>query len=74
MKILNTFHERTLPVLEIVWVDDSLHFAGLTTLFAADRRKLSLVDSVSFAAMRQTGTAHFFAFDRYFAGQGFVPV
>ena len=52
-------------------VDAALHRAGSDALLAAGRRDVSLVDCVSFAAMRREGIADAFAIDRHFAEQGF---
>lgn len=60
------------PVMEVVWVDDALHGIGVAALLAARQRKLSLVDCVSFAVMRQRGITEAFAFDRHFAEEGFT--
>lgn len=62
------------PLLQLVWVDPALHGMGMEMMLAADRRRLSLVDCVSFAAMRQRGVSHYFAFDEHFAEQGFVSM
>jgi predicted nucleic acid-binding protein len=52
--------------MEIVWVDEATHSLAMTALLAAQRRKLSLVDCVSFAVIRAKGSqvAFAFAFDR----------
>lgn len=62
------------PVMEVVWVDETLHGIAAAALLAAHRRKLSLVDCVSFAVMRQRGITEAFAFDRHFAEEGFAVV
>jgi len=68
---LRAFHENVFPFLRILWVDAALYNAGMTTLLTANRRRLSLVDCVTFAAMRQTGLNSAFAFDTHFSEQGF---
>ena len=60
-----------LPVLRVLWVDESLHELGLASVLASSRGHLSLVDGTSFAAMRQHGIDEAFAFDRHFSEQGF---
>jgi predicted nucleic acid-binding protein len=62
------------PVLNVVWVDEALHRAAATALLTAQRRHLSLVDCVSFEAMRRAGAGQAFAFDRHFRQQGFSLV
>lgn len=59
------------PVLEVHWVDSSLHRAGTEALLADGRRRLSLVDCVSFASMRQQSITDVFALDAHFVEQGF---
>ena len=66
------FHQDLWPILHIEWVDAKVHAAATVILLSAERRKLSLVDCVSFEIMRlhQIDTA--FTFDRHFREQGFV--
>ncbi len=45
---VRTFHDDLRPLLDVTFVDDDLHEAGITALLAAGRRRLSLVDWVSF--------------------------
>jgi predicted nucleic acid-binding protein len=52
---LRSIQEDLLPVLEIAWVDETIHSIAMAVVMAARHRKLSLVDCVSFAAMRQRG-------------------
>lgn len=66
--------EAILPVVEIVWIDRDLHAAAVSALLAAIRRRVSLVDWVSFELMRRHGIQTAFAFDRDFAVQGFATI
>jgi predicted nucleic acid-binding protein len=59
------------PVLDVYWVSREEHDSALDALLTANRRELSLVDCVSFLAMRELGLASAFTFDRHFAEQGF---
>jgi uncharacterized protein len=59
------------PSLGIVWIDSTDHEAAVGDLLAADRRRLSFVDAVSFRVMRRLGISRAFAFDDDFAAQGF---
>lgn len=68
------FRNDFAPLLNVVWVDAELHEAGLDVLLGSATRSLSLVDAVSFAAMRARGANRVFAFDRHFASAGFEPV
>jgi len=54
-----------------VWVDETLHNAGLDLLVDRRKRLLSLVDAVSFIVMRQRGVAEAFAIDPHFDQEGF---
>jgi predicted nucleic acid-binding protein len=68
---VRTFTADFVPLLDVVWVDATLHAAGVAALFAARRRALSLVDCVSFEVMRQRTIDQAFAFDPDFRAHGF---
>jgi predicted nucleic acid-binding protein len=72
MQQIRAFHENVFPFLRVIWVDEDLHNTGMTAVVTANRRQLSLVDCVSFAAMRQSDLNTTFAFDDHFAEQGFT--
>ncbi len=74
MVFVRRFQEQFASVLNMIWVDAHLHQTGLEMMLVANRRKLSLVDCVSFATMRQLSINTFFAFDQHFVEQGFVSV
>lgn len=59
------------PTLSVTWVDQVTHDAAVEAMLAERRRRLSLVDWVSFEVMRRSGTDVAFAFDRSYAEQGF---
>jgi len=59
------------PLLDVVWVDDALHEAGLDLWLGRRKRQLSLVDAVSFVTMRQRSVSEAFAFDPHFEEEGF---
>jgi predicted nucleic acid-binding protein len=59
------------PLLEVEWVTGDTHSAAVAALLVANRRGLSLVDCVSFDAMRRRGLTRAFAFDQHFREQGF---
>ncbi len=65
------FQMDVVGVLEVRWVDEPLHAAGVSAMLTAGRRQLSLVDCVSFELMRRLGLTAAFAFDQDFADQGF---
>ena len=66
------FQEEVLPVIGIIWVDAAVHHAAVSVMLAAGRKKLSLVDCVSFEAMRIGGISTAFTLDRHFREQGFT--
>src|SRR4030042_4090599 len=51
LEAVRGFTEDVLPVIGVEWVKESVHRAGVSALLAASRRKLSLVDCVSFEIM-----------------------
>jgi len=71
---VRVFQEDIMPVLNVEWVDESLHQVGIASVLAAARRRLSLVDCASFEIMRRLGIKTAFAFDHHFDEQGFERV
>jgi len=71
LEALSVLLSDVASVLSLRWVDAQVHAAAVTALLIARRRKLSLVDCVSFEIARQSGVEIAFAFDRHFAEQGF---
>jgi predicted nucleic acid-binding protein len=55
----------------IEWVDDHLHASGVSALEASGRRRLSLVDHISFLVMKSRRVDTAFAFDPDFTAEGF---
>lgn len=72
LEAVRRFHQELLPACSVVFVDEAVHRAALTVLFATGRRDLSLVDCVSFEVMRREGIEVAFAIDHHFAEQGFT--
>lgn len=71
LEAARVFQSDVVGVLQVRWVDEELHAAGVAALLTAGRRQLSLVDCVSFELMRRLGLTTAFAFDQDFADQGF---
>jgi uncharacterized protein len=69
---VRSFHEDVVPMLQVDWVTEEGHRAGMEAVLAAARKKLSLVDCVSFQAMRHAGVRAAFCFDAHFREQGFT--
>jgi predicted nucleic acid-binding protein len=60
-----------LPVIRTIWVDEATHRSAVHAHLVSARRRLSLVDCVSFEAMRRASLRDAFCFDPHFAEQGF---
>ena len=71
LEAVRTLSQDFVPLLSVIWVDSPLHDVGLAAVLGANRRDLSVVDCVSFGAMRQRQLAEVFAFDEDFRAQGF---
>lgn len=69
---VRAFRADLAPLLEVVWVDQTLNEAGLDLLLKQRRRRLSLVDAVSFVVMAQRRLEGAFAFDPHFEQEGFT--
>ena len=69
---VRALHEDVMPLLQIDWVSEEQHRAGVEAVLAAARKKLSLVDCVSFQTMRSRGVRTAFCFDAHFREQGFA--
>ena len=65
------FSKDILGLVEILWVDEPRHNLAFELWLNLGRKKLSLVDCVSFITMRHYGLETVFAFDRHFNEQGF---
>jgi predicted nucleic acid-binding protein len=72
IEAVRTFQEDVVPVLTVEWADEAVHQAGVMGVLAASRKRLSLVDCVSFAIMRNLGIKTAFALDRHFREMGFT--
>jgi uncharacterized protein len=69
---LRALHEEVAPLLQVDWVSEEQHRAAVEAVLAAGRKKLSVVDCVSFQTMRSRGVRTAFCFDAHFREQGFV--
>lgn len=65
------FHQDVVPILRVEWVTESQNRAAVEALLTAARKKLSLVDCVSFQLIRDSGVREAFCFDKHFQQQGF---
>ena len=69
---VRALHEEVVPLLQIDWITGERHRAGMEAVLAAARKKLSLVDCISFQTMRARGVRTAFCFDAQFQEQGFI--
>jgi predicted nucleic acid-binding protein len=68
---VRTLAKEILPLFEVKWIDNQFYQQAATSLFAANRQQLSLVDCSSFVTMHQNNIEFVFSFDRHFSEQGF---
>jgi len=71
---VRSFRADFAPLIDVAWVDEALHNAGIDLLFDRRKRLLSLVDAVSFIVMRRRSVAEAFAIDLHFDQEGFSLV
>lgn len=71
LQAVEDFVQRLKPLLTIIWVDEETHQKAESLLLAKRRRRVSLVDCVSFTVMREFGIAVAFASDQHFVTEGF---
>jgi uncharacterized protein len=71
IEAVRLFQTEMAPAIHIEYVNADLHRLGIASLLAVGKRKLSLVDCVSFEIMRELGLTHAFTFDAHYRGQGF---
>jgi predicted nucleic acid-binding protein len=62
------------PLINLVWIDETIHEAALSVVKTINLRELSLVDCTSFEIMRQMDIEHVFSFDTHFSEQGFIVI
>ena len=63
--------DEIFPLLSMEWVSSELHIRGVERLFKEDRRRLSLVDCVSFEFLRSAGIEDVLGLDPHFEAAGF---
>lgn len=72
IEALRECHEKVFPLIQVIWIDETDHQSGMSTVLESERRKLSLVDATSFAVMHKYKIHQTFCFDPHFTEQGFV--
>jgi predicted nucleic acid-binding protein len=66
--------DDVLPVIEIRFVNESIHRMAVAAMLGSVSRAVSLVDWTSFVMMREQGIEQALAFDADFTQQGFTTV
>lgn len=74
MTAIRRLHHHVLPAVQVRSVPPGAREAAVAALLAADERRVSLVDRVSFELMRRWELETAFAFDDDFDRQGFTSV
>lgn len=74
LQAVQVLQEELVPFLQIEWVDKDLHIAAVERLLASGRRRISLVDCISFETMRRLGVETAFTFDADFRQEGFQVI
>jgi len=72
MKAIKLLHEDIVPALRIEWIDNAVHNSAMGVMLAAQWKKLSLVDCVSFEIIRLLGIKTAFTLDKHFKEQGLI--
>jgi uncharacterized protein len=60
------------PSIEVLWIDESIHLAGLDLLYRRADKSYSLCDAVSFLQMREHGLSEALTTDHHFEQEGFM--
>ncbi len=71
MDAVREVQTKLMPMLNIEWIDEAIHQAGVSALMASGKKGPSLVDFTSFEIMRRLELEKVFAFDRHFKDAGF---
>ena len=74
LEAVRTFQFDLLPLLNIAWINEADHNAGIMSVLTSGKRKLSLVDCTSFEVMNRLSLTRVFTFDKHFKEQGFDPL
>jgi predicted nucleic acid-binding protein len=74
LEAVRVLHSDIAPVLQVEWIEEQPHSRGIEATLIAGRRKLSIVDCISFLIMRERRVTTAFTFDDHFREQGFTVV
>ena len=67
----NLWYRDVLSLVEVLWIDGSMHNLAYELWLGFGRRKLSFVDCVNFVTMRHYKVEKVFGFDKHFVEHGF---
>jgi predicted nucleic acid-binding protein len=71
IEAVRVLQNDVVPIVRVEFVTPELHAIGVAALLAASKRRLSLVDCISFEIVRSLGLEAVFAFDAHFRAYGF---
>jgi predicted nucleic acid-binding protein len=71
IEAVRVLQNDVVPIVRVEFVTPELHAIGVAALLAASKRRLSLVDCISFEIVRGLGLGDVFAFDPHFRTYGF---
>ena len=71
LEAVSDFQLKFLPLLEVIWVDAEWHNRAMQRLLTHSKRKLSLVDCLSFEIMESLDISLAYSFDNHFVEYGF---
>ncbi len=74
VEALRIFEHEVRPIINVVWIDQSIHHSGMIVVLTTNHRKLSLVDCTSFEIIRNLHVEQVFTFDPHFSEQGFDTI
>ena len=74
LKAVKSLYKYLIPIMRIIWVDVSVHDRAMTNLLIMNRKKISLVDCVSFEIINSSGITNVFCFDKHFQEQGYTVI
>jgi len=74
LKAVKILNDNIIPLIKIEWITEASHQSALNTLICANRKKLSLVDCISFVVMQRLSLTIAFTFDKHFNQHGFKCV
>jgi len=71
LEAIRVFQDDLMPIVNIHWIDKTVHTVGINSMLIAHQKEISLVDYTSFEIMRTLGIKKVFAFDKHFRENGF---